>query len=101
MRKPAHELLDELNIPYDDEGDMVVIKHASLFTSTLLSKVLAVSGRLYQASVAWITQTAWLLFHPACLAGSRHWIGLCSAALADLLAALAPGLVMCSVCTAL
>ena len=43
VRKPAHELLDELNVPYQDEGDYVVIKHASLFTSTLLSKVLAVS----------------------------------------------------------
>jgi thiamine thiazole synthase len=41
VRKPADELLDELNVPYEDEGDMVVIKHASLFTSTLLSKVLA------------------------------------------------------------
>jgi ribulose 1,5-bisphosphate synthetase/thiazole synthase len=43
VRKPADKLLDELNVPYDDEGDFVVIKHASLFTSTLLSKVLAVS----------------------------------------------------------
>ena len=42
VRKPAHHLLDELNVPYQDEGDYVVIKHASLFTSTLLSKVLAV-----------------------------------------------------------
>ena len=31
---------------------MVVIKHASLFTSTLLSKVLAVSGRLGKAALA-------------------------------------------------
>lgn len=45
MRKPAHNLLDELNVPYEDEGDYVVIKHASLFTSTLLSKVLAVSAQ--------------------------------------------------------
>lgn len=43
VRKPAHNLLDELSIPYEDEGDYVVIKHASLFTSTLLSKVLQVS----------------------------------------------------------
>lgn len=42
VRKPAHNLLDELKVPYQDEGDYVVIKHASLFTSTLLSKVLAV-----------------------------------------------------------
>jgi ribulose 1,5-bisphosphate synthetase/thiazole synthase len=42
VRKPAHHLLDELEIEYDDEGDFVVIKHASLFTSTLLAKTLAV-----------------------------------------------------------
>ena len=42
VRKPANELLDELSVPYEDEGDFVVIKHAALFTSTLLSKVLQV-----------------------------------------------------------
>lgn len=31
-------------IAYEDEGDYVVVKHAALVTSTLLSKVLAVSG---------------------------------------------------------
>ena len=45
VRKPAHELLDELEIPYEDEGAFVVVKHASLFTSTLLSKVLKVCAR--------------------------------------------------------
>ena len=45
VRKPAHGLLDELNVPYEDEGDYVVIKHASLFTSTILSKVLQVQAR--------------------------------------------------------
>ena len=44
VRKPANELLDELSVPYEDEGDYVVIKHAALFTSTLLSKVLQVSS---------------------------------------------------------
>ncbi len=43
VRKPAHHLLDELAVPYEDEGDFVVIKHASLFTSTIISKVLQVS----------------------------------------------------------
>ena len=42
VRKPADKLLDELDIPYEDEGAFVVVKHASLFTSTLLSKVLKV-----------------------------------------------------------
>ena len=40
MRKPADAFLRELGIPYDDEGTHVVVKHAALFTSTLLSKVL-------------------------------------------------------------
>lgn len=40
LRKPADLFLDELEIPYEDEGDYVVVKHASLFISTLLSKVL-------------------------------------------------------------
>ena len=41
-----HGLLDELEVPYEDEGDFVVVKHASLFTSTLLSKVLKVRRAL-------------------------------------------------------
>ncbi|SCU82990.1 LAME_0C03598g1_1 [Lachancea meyersii CBS 8951] len=40
MRKPTHLFLDELEIPYEDEGDYVVVKHAALFTSSVLSKVL-------------------------------------------------------------
>ncbi|KAK6455685.1 Thi4 family-domain-containing protein [Scheffersomyces xylosifermentans] len=40
LRKPAHLFLDELDIEYDDEGDYVVVKHAALFMSTLMSKVL-------------------------------------------------------------
>ncbi|KAK8077337.1 Bcthi4 [Apiospora saccharicola] len=41
MRKPADKFLTELGIPFDDEGAYVVVKHAALFTSTLLSKVLS------------------------------------------------------------
>jgi ribulose 1,5-bisphosphate synthetase/thiazole synthase len=26
IRKPAHKLLDELNVAYDDEGSFVVVK---------------------------------------------------------------------------
>lgn len=40
MRKPAHKFLEEVGVPYEDEGSYVVVKHAALFTSTLLSKVL-------------------------------------------------------------
>lgn len=53
IRKPAHEFLDELAIPYDDEGDHVVVKHAALVTSTLLSKVLAAPNiKLFNATAA-------------------------------------------------
>jgi thiamine thiazole synthase len=41
VRKPMNNFLDELQIPYEDEGNYVVVKHAALFTSTLLSKTLA------------------------------------------------------------
>lgn len=40
MRKPADKFLSDLGIPFEDEGSYVVVKHAALFTSTLLSKVL-------------------------------------------------------------
>ncbi|KAK6201113.1 Thi4 family-domain-containing protein [Scheffersomyces amazonensis] len=40
LRKPADVFLNEIGIEYDDEGDYVVVKHAALFMSTLLSKVL-------------------------------------------------------------
>lgn len=41
IRKPAHRLLEELSIDYEDEGSFVVVKHAALVTSTLLAKVMA------------------------------------------------------------
>lgn len=41
VRKPAHLFLDELNIAYDEQDNYVVIKHAALFTSTIMSKLLA------------------------------------------------------------
>ncbi|KAI8465835.1 MAG: thiazole biosynthetic enzyme [Monoraphidium minutum] len=40
IRKPGQIILDELEVPYEDDGDYVVVKHAALMTSTLLSKVL-------------------------------------------------------------
>ena len=53
VRKPAHRFLDEIGVPYDDEGTYVVIKHAALFTSTLLSKLLALPNvKLYNATAA-------------------------------------------------
>ncbi|KAI9470077.1 MAG: thiazole biosynthetic enzyme, chloroplastic [Benjaminiella poitrasii] len=40
VRKPADKFLDELEIPYEEKEDYVVVKHAALFTSTILSKLL-------------------------------------------------------------
>ncbi|EKG16915.1 Thiamine biosynthesis Thi4 protein [Macrophomina phaseolina MS6] len=41
MRRPADAFLREIGVPYEEEGDnYVVVKHAALFTSTVLSKVL-------------------------------------------------------------
>lgn len=41
IRKPADAFLQKIGVPYEDEGNFVVVKHAALFTSTVLSKVLA------------------------------------------------------------
>ncbi|GJJ08715.1 hypothetical protein Clacol_002934 [Clathrus columnatus] len=41
IRKPADGFLTTLGVPFTDEGNYVVVKHAALFTSTLLSKVLS------------------------------------------------------------
>lgn len=44
VRKPAHLFLEEVGVPFDDAGEdstYVVVRHAALFTSTILSKVLA------------------------------------------------------------
>ncbi|KAG2426633.1 hypothetical protein HXX76_012947 [Chlamydomonas incerta] len=40
VRKPAHEMLDALQVPYEDEGHYVVVRHAALLTSTLMAHVL-------------------------------------------------------------
>ncbi|EFW98890.1 thiazole biosynthetic enzyme [Grosmannia clavigera kw1407] len=40
MRKPADVFLREVGVAYEDEGDFVVVRHAAIFTSTVLSKVL-------------------------------------------------------------
>jgi thiamine thiazole synthase len=44
MRKPADAFLNDLGVPYEEDAhnpNYVVVKHAALFTSTLLSKVLS------------------------------------------------------------
>ncbi|KAL2151288.1 hypothetical protein VTH82DRAFT_6386 [Thermothelomyces myriococcoides] len=51
MRKPADVFLREVGVPFEDEGDYVVVKHAALFTSTVLSKVLAMDNvKLFNAT---------------------------------------------------
>jgi len=51
MRKPANVFLDQVGVPYEDEGDYVVVKHAALFTSTVLSKVLQMDNvKLFNAT---------------------------------------------------
>lgn len=51
MRKPADAFLREVGVPYEDEGDYVVVKHAALFTSTMLSKVVALPNvKLFNAT---------------------------------------------------
>ncbi|GAA6056640.1 hypothetical protein JCM3770_006324 [Rhodotorula araucariae] len=53
VRKPGHRFLDELDVPYEEgeTGDFVVVKHAALFTSTILSKVLRFPNvKLYNAT---------------------------------------------------
>ncbi|CAH0025301.1 unnamed protein product [Clonostachys rhizophaga] len=51
MRKPADAFLREVGVPYEDEGAYVVVKHAALFTSTLLSKVLLMPNvKLFNAT---------------------------------------------------
>ena len=43
MRKPADAFLRELGVPYEEDSEnssFVVVKHAAIFTSILLSKVL-------------------------------------------------------------
>lgn len=50
VRKPANTLLDELEVPYDDKGDYVVVKHAALFMSSVLRKtLLADNTKLFNA----------------------------------------------------
>ena len=51
MRKPADAFLRDVGVPYEDEGDYVVVKHAALFTSTIMSKVLQLPNvKLFNAT---------------------------------------------------
>ncbi|OAA69738.1 thiazole biosynthetic enzyme [Cordyceps fumosorosea ARSEF 2679] len=51
MRKPADAFLREVGVPYEDEGAYVVVRHAALFTSTVMSKVLQMPNiKLFNAT---------------------------------------------------
>ncbi|KAJ4144567.1 hypothetical protein LMH87_003448 [Akanthomyces muscarius] len=51
MRKPADAFLREIGVPYEDEGNYVIVKHAALFTSTIMSKVLQMPNiKLFNAT---------------------------------------------------
>eukprot|EP00304_Pavlova_gyrans_P016188 CAMPEP_0206034976 /NCGR_PEP_ID=MMETSP1466-20131121/1740_1 /ASSEMBLY_ACC=CAM_ASM_001126 /TAXON_ID=44452 /ORGANISM="Pavlova gyrans, Strain CCMP608" /LENGTH=308 /DNA_ID=CAMNT_0053409305 /DNA_START=64 /DNA_END=990 /DNA_ORIENTATION=- len=51
VRKPAHLWLDELGVEYEEMDRYVVVKHAALFTSTVMSKVLAAPNiKLFNAT---------------------------------------------------
>lgn len=51
VRKPADKFLREIGVPYEDEGNYVVVRHAALVTSTLLSKVTAAPNiKLFNAT---------------------------------------------------
>ncbi|KIW29175.1 thiamine thiazole synthase, variant 3 [Cladophialophora immunda] len=51
LRKPAEAFLNDIGVPYEDEGNYVVVKHAALFMSTLMSKVLAMPNvKLFNAT---------------------------------------------------
>lgn len=51
LRKPAEAFLNDVGVPYEDEGNYVVVKHAALFMSTLMSKVLAMPNvKLFNAT---------------------------------------------------
>ena len=51
LRKPADRFIEMLGVPYDDEGGFVVVKHAALFMSVLLSRVLEMGNvKLFNAT---------------------------------------------------
>ena len=73
MRKPADLFLSELGVPFEDEGNYVVVKHAALFTSTLLSKVLAFPNiKLFNA-----TSVEDLITRPTAVDGKVRIAGVC------------------------
>ncbi|OBZ71220.1 Thiamine thiazole synthase [Grifola frondosa] len=52
VRKPADRFLQEIGVPFEDEGPFVVVKHAALFTSTILSRVLSMPNVILMNATA-------------------------------------------------
>ena len=51
LRKPADRFLNDIGVPFEDDGNYVVVKHAALFMSILMSKVLAMPNvKLFNAT---------------------------------------------------
>ncbi len=51
LRKPADVFLRDVGVPFEDEGDYVVVKHAALFTSAILERVVRSEGvKLFNAT---------------------------------------------------
>ncbi|EEB05800.1 thiazole biosynthetic enzyme [Schizosaccharomyces japonicus yFS275] len=51
VRKPADAFLNEIGVPYEDEGNYVVVKHAALFTSTIMARALSLPNiKLFNAT---------------------------------------------------
>jgi thiamine thiazole synthase len=51
LRKPADVFLNDIRLPFEDNGNFVVVEHAALFMSTLTSKVLAMPNvKLFNAT---------------------------------------------------
>ena len=51
LRKPADAFLNDIGVPFEDDGNFVVVKHAALFMSTLMSKVLVMPNvKLFNAT---------------------------------------------------
>merc|ERR1711939_1124451 len=62
LRKPADKFLDDLGVAYEDEGNYVVVKHASYFMGTLLSRVLEMPNvKLFNATCVVGVVTNWTL----------------------------------------
>jgi cysteine-dependent adenosine diphosphate thiazole synthase len=63
--KPADHFLTELDVPFEDKDNFVLIKHAALFTSTILLKVL----RMLNEVMFNVTVVGDLVVHGCCVTG--------------------------------